>query len=182
MHHMNSEEISTFWEFERKRYRMNQKPLIFKEVYDEFIGNKIKPVREDWDNGADDWFLIDFARPDQDWEEWRIGRATKEEDKTETEKLAHASWENCRAACLEHEQCYMFNWHNQCCSMHRSFKLGKPEQIDYEEDMRTISGWNVDKIQSWIEEQGQCGDRVEWPGPVSEALLQEKWSQVRAAP
>lgn len=170
---MNSEEISTFWEFERKRYRTNQKPLIFREVYDEFIGNKIQPLRVDWDNAADDWFLIDFDRTDYMWEPWRLGRATKNEHKTEAEKTAHISWENCRAACLEHEYCYMFNWHNQCCSMHRSWKLGKPVKKEEDENMRTISGWNMDKIKAWIEQLGQCGDRVEWPEPVKMALWEE---------
>lgn len=167
---MNSEEISSFWEFERKRYRTNQKPLIFSEVYDEFFGSKLQPVREDWDNAADDWFYIDFDRPEHTWEEWRIGRSVQEEVKSETEKIAHASWESCRAACLEHEECYQFNWHNQCCAMHRSFKLGKPMKKELDENMRTISGWNVDKITKWIEEQGQCDDRVEWPDPVREVL------------
>lgn len=173
---MNSEEISTFWEFERKRYRTNQKPLIFSEVYDEFIGSKIKPFREDWDNAADDWFLIDFGRTDYAWEEWRIGRATREEFKTETEKTAHINWENCRAACLEHQSCFMFSWHNQCCSMHKSWRLGKPVRKAEDENMRTISGWNMDRIKAWIEQQGQCGDNVDWPEPVKWALYEEKAS------
>lgn len=177
---MNSEEISTFWEFERKRYRTNQKPLIFSEVYDEFIGSKIQPFRADWDNAADDWFYIDFERPDHAWEEWRIQRARKEEEKDETEKVAHTSWENCRAACLENDGCYQFSWHDYCCSMHRSFRLGKPVKKEPDESMRTISGWNIDKINKWKEEQGQCGDRVEWPAPVRDALMEEKLSQ--AAP
>lgn len=170
---MNSEEISSFWEFERKRYRTNQKPLIFKEVFEEFVGSKLTSVREDWDNAADDYFYIDFDRTDYRWEEWRIGRAAKEETKTETDKVAHVNWENCRAACLEQDRCFQFSWHNQCCSMHRSFKLGKPMRKAHDENMRTISGWNVEKINKWIEEHGQCGDRVEWPDPVKGAIYNE---------
>ncbi|CAN8104016.1 unnamed protein product [Discula destructiva] len=163
MHHMNSEEISSFWEFERKRYRTNPKPLVFSEVYEEFFGSKLQPVREDWDNASDDWFYIDLNRPEYTWEEWRKDRAVKGEKKKETEKVAHASWESCRVACLEHNDCFQFSWHNECCAMHRSFKLGKPMKKEAEETMRTISGWNVDKMKRWIAQEGQCGDRVEWP-------------------
>lgn len=173
MHHMNSEEISSFWEFERKRYRTNQNPLIFAEVYDEFFGAKLQPVREDWENAADDWFYIDFNRIGHEWEDWRIGRAAKEEDKKEGEKVAHASWEGCRAACLEHGECFQFSWHDECCAMHRSFRLGKPVKKEQETRLRTVSGWNVDKINTWIEQQGQCGDRVQWPDPVRESMRRE---------
>lgn len=168
---MNSEEISSFWEFERRRYRTNQKPLVFSEVYDEFVGSKLQNTREDWDNGSDDWFYIDFDSEDQSWEEWRVNRAVEEDKKSEPEKTAHLSWEDCRAACLEHDECFQFSWHNECCAMHRSFKLGKPVKKDKEENMRTMSGWHLDKIQAWIDENGDCSDRVEWPAVVREHLL-----------
>lgn len=170
---MSSEEISSFWEFERKRYRTNQKPLIFSEIYDEFFGEKLQPVREDWENGADDWFYIDFDRPGHTWEDWRIGRSTKEEAKTETEKVAHVSWEGCRSACLEHNECFQFSWHDECCGMHRNFRLGKPVKKEQDTKLRTVSGWNVDKIKSWIDQHGMCGDRVEWPDAVKEFMESE---------
>lgn len=173
MHHMNSEEISSFWEFERKRYRTNKEPLVFKEVYEHFFGSKLQPVREHWDNGSGDWFYIDFARAEYTWEPWRIDRSVKEEDKSETQKGAHASWEGCRAACLEHKWCFQFNWHDECCGMHSSFMLGKPMKKEAVERMRTVSGWNVDRINRWIEEEGQCGERVEWPDTVKEVLRNE---------
>lgn len=48
MHHMNSEEISAFWRFERRRYRTNKKPLLFGEVFDEFLTSKISSRCDDW--------------------------------------------------------------------------------------------------------------------------------------
>lgn len=170
MHHMNSEEISSFWEFERKRYRTNHKPLLFSEVYDEFIASKLNTVREDWDNGADEWMYIDFDSEEHSWEDWRIGRSKKEDEKSDVEKAAHASWEGCRAACLEHEECFQFMWHDECCAMRRNFRLGTPVKKDEHEKHRYISGWDVDKIKKWISQYGDCGDRVEWPDPVKPFL------------
>ncbi|KAF3765667.1 family 31 glycosyltransferase [Cryphonectria parasitica EP155] len=170
MHHMNSEEISSFWDFERKRYRTNHKPLVFSEVYDEFISSKLRDVREDWDNASDGWFYIDTESKDHAWEDWRIRKAKKEDEKTELGKAAHASWEGCRAACLEHDDCFQFMWHNECCAMHADFKLGKPVKKEDKEKQRYISGWDVDKVKSWIAEKGDCGDRVEWPDVVKPFL------------
>lgn len=166
---MNSEEISAFWEFERRRYRTNQKPLVFREVYEEFIAPNIREIREDWDNGSEDWFYID-AESAHESPEWRVNRAKKEEDKSETEKSAHVNWENCHAACLEHEECFQFTWHDESCAMHRTFRMGKPVKKESEEKKRTISGWNIDRIKEWIKSHGDCEGKTEWPDAVRQAL------------
>lgn len=169
MHHMNSEEISSFWEFERRRYRTNQSPLIFSEVYEEFLGHKLQDSREDWENGAEEWFYLDAESTEHEWEQWRLDRAVPDEDKSETERSAHVSWEGCRDACLEHDECFQYSWHDECCSMDRSFRLGKPARGADDEKMRTMSGWNVDKIKVWMDANDDCEKRVDWPDPVKEA-------------
>lgn len=182
MHHMNSEEISMFWEYERRRYRRDQKPLIFKEVFQDLVHPRLQTNRDDWDNGSDDWFYIDFDRPDHQWEEWRVGRSVLEEKKTETEKTAHESWQNCQAACLEHEQCFQYFWHNQVCAFHSSFRLGWPRKASEDETLRHISGWNLEKIDRWVEENGDCGDRVDWPDLVRIAIERETQPEVPTLP
>ncbi|KUI67521.1 hypothetical protein VM1G_03633 [Cytospora mali] len=162
MHHMNSEEVSAFWEFERRRYANNQRPLVFKEIYHWFLEQKLVPMRDDWDNQSDDWFYIDFDAQDHEWEDWRIERAVKEEEKSEVEKKAHESFEDCIIACEAHSECFQFNWQNDCCGMMSSFRLGTPVKKEDEEKRRAKSGWNITKIKKWVEEQGEC-DEVIWP-------------------
>lgn len=172
MHHMNSEEISSFWEFERRRYRTHQMPLVFSEVYHEFIAPQLRDVREDWDNASDDFFLLDFNKTDPEWEVWRMDRSIREDEKTEAEKVAHTSWENCRAACLQRENCYQWYWHDEVCSMQTNFRLGRPMKKEEEEIHRSTSGWDIEKINKWIAEEGQCAGRVEWPDVVKYAIHQ----------
>lgn len=169
MHHMNSEEISSFWEFERRRYQTQQMPLVFAEVYQEFIAPQIRDMREDWDNASDEFFLLDFDMP---WEDWRKDRAVTEEMKSEADKVGHTSWEACREACMQRDNCYQWYWHDEVCCMQTNFRLGRPMKKEEEPVRRSISGWNVDKINRWIEEAGQCGSRVEWPDVVKYAINQ----------
>lgn len=174
MHHMNSEEISMFWEFERRRYRKNQKPLLFKEVFEELVQPRLQPNRDDWDNQSDDWFYIDFNRAEYQWEEWRVGRSVLEEFKTETEKKAHENWENCQAACYEHDECFQYFWHNEVCAFHRSIRLGTPRKPSDDVTLRHVSGWNLGKINQWLEENGECNNTVYWPDLVRVAIEKEQ--------
>ncbi|KAJ0125242.1 glycosyltransferase family 31 protein [Diaporthe amygdali] len=162
MHHMSSEEVSAFWEFERQRYTRTQEPLLLKEVYYEYFEPKLVPVREDWDNQSDNLYYIDLDSPDHTWEDWRITRAPREEDKSELEKLAHLSADDCARACDEHNDCMQYSYKNDCCGMKGSFQLGKPVKRPQEEKERMTSGWAVAKIERWIEQQGDCED-VSWP-------------------
>ncbi|ROW06776.1 hypothetical protein VMCG_04145 [Cytospora schulzeri] len=162
MHHMNSEEVSEFWEFERRRYAKNQRPLVLKEVYHAFMEPKLVKMREDWDNQSDDWFYIDFDAQDHSWEDWRVGRAVGEEDKSELQKKAHESFDDCARACEEHDECFQFVWQDDCCGMKRSIMLGRPVKKDNEEKKRPKSGWDVVKIKKWVEDQGEC-KQVIWP-------------------
>ncbi|GAP93393.2 putative glycosyltransferase family 31 protein [Rosellinia necatrix] len=50
MHHMDSEEISTVWQFEQTR--KTNGILLIRDLYDSLIAPKMQRTREDWDNGA----------------------------------------------------------------------------------------------------------------------------------
>lgn len=163
MHHMSSEEVSEFWEFERKRASKTQDPLLFKHIYHEYFEPKLIPVRQDWDNNSDGWFYVDLESPDHDREDWRIDRSTKEEDKSELQKLAHLSADECARACDEHVDCFQWSYVNECCGMKKSFQLGRPVKRPKEDKERMTSGWPVSKIDRWIGLQGECKE-VHWPG------------------
>lgn len=164
MHHMNAEEISTFWEYEHKRYSdpsLPQPPPVMriKDIYHEFFAPRMQPERADWDNLADDRFFLDeSANKHQDWQ---LNRA-KKEDLTEEEKVAHLSFGNCRKACEADRSCFSFQYKDGVCGFSWAWKLGHPVKRESTDEKRTMSGWAVEKINAWIEQQGECGP-VKWP-------------------
>lgn len=91
-----------------------------------------------------------------DWEEWRIDKSTKEENKSELQKLAHLSADDCARACDEHVDCFQWSYVNECCAMKTTFELGKPVKRPKEDKMSMPSGWPVTKIDRWVESQGEC--------------------------
>ncbi|OLN93286.1 hypothetical protein CCHL11_08326 [Colletotrichum chlorophyti] len=164
MHHMNAEEISTFWEYEHKRYadpNLPKPPPVtrIKDIYHAFLEPRLQAERADWDNLADDRFFLDVSSGKH--EDWQIGRA-KTEDLSPVEKVAHLSFENCGKACEPDEGCFSYQFKDGVCSHSWSFKLGHPVKRASPDEKRTISGWDVRKIKAWIEKQGDCGP-VKWP-------------------
>ncbi|OHF00075.1 hypothetical protein CORC01_04721 [Colletotrichum orchidophilum] len=164
MHHMNAEEISTFWEYEHKRYAdpsLPQPPPVMriKDIYHEFFAPRMQPERADWDNLADDQFFLDeSANKHQDWQ---LNRA-KKEDLTNEEKVAHLSFGHCRKACETDKSCFSFQYKDGVCGFSWAWKLGHPVKRESTDEKRTMSGWAVEKINTWIEQQGECGP-VKWP-------------------
>lgn len=178
MHHLNSEEINSFWHFERKREHAKlfpspqhpppkslRRPLILKDIYDEFVSPYLLPLREDWDNRADNRFYLDTETdPNRNWDDWYVKRTKKPEEFNDYEKVAHRSAEDCDRACksLKGDECFMWKWNDGACAMSGSFQMGKPVKKEGEERKRTMSGWDVEKIRAWIEKQGECG-KINWP-------------------
>jgi hypothetical protein len=161
---MNSEEISTFWEYERRRYAAQDlpsapPPLLIKDIYHEFLEPKLLESREDWDNLSDDVLYLDPSS--RQFEDWEIGRS-KKSDMNEFEQVAHLSFGHCRRACESLSDCFQFRYQNGICGTSWAFKLGKPVKKPYEEFMRWTSGWDVKKIDDWVEKQGDCSNWV-WP-------------------
>lgn len=165
---MNSEEISSFWEFERRRYAAQNLPtappvMTMRDIYTEFLAPKLQHKREDWDNLSDDWYYLDKEAKDHEWEDWRVGRMRDEADMNALEKEAHLSFEHCRKACESVDECFQFRWADDCCGFSKAFMLGKPVKKASDESKRSMSGWAVEKIHKWIEEQGEC-KKIQWPG------------------
>ncbi|KAL2017421.1 hypothetical protein VTK56DRAFT_2223 [Thermocarpiscus australiensis] len=168
MHHMNSEEINTFWHFERKR-RLAQaeagtsRPLLLKDIFEEYLAPNLISTREDWDNNADNRFYLD-TEGDREWEDWQLNRMKNKDEYNEFENKAHRSFEDCGAACksVGPDECFMYRYRNGECSFSNAFQLGKPVKKESDDRKRTMSGWDVEKINAWIQEYGAC-DRAYWP-------------------
>lgn len=185
MHHLNSEEISPFWEFERKHWTSHAAAaaaaaatatagvktpaaptITIKDIYHEFLAPRLKAVREDWDNDASDAFFLD---PDPlgahafDWKQ--LGGSVPHESKSELQRAAHGSFGACAAACEELPDCFRFRWGDGSCGIGRAFLLGAPAPRGGDADRRTVSGWKVERIRAWIGEQPDC-TRPVWPIPT----------------
>lgn len=170
MHHMNSEEISSFWDLERRHYQKSQKPLLYSEVFAQLVRPQLRDRRDDWDNHSDDWYYIDLERKDHKWEKWRVDKSPKPEDRSEAESVAHRGPDECRAACDERPECFQWSWSDESCAMKRTFRMGKPVRRGDDDKKRVFSGWNLGRIEKWTSGNAPCDDRVGWPALVSKEL------------
>ncbi|KAK9414523.1 hypothetical protein SUNI508_11096 [Seiridium unicorne] len=163
MHHMNSEEISSFWEFEKQFYE-GQEPgtnrtLLLKDIYKHFVEPKLEARRDDWDNLSEDMYFLDPNA--KEYESWQLGR-TKMGGISDAEKNAHKSFDDCAKMCNEVDECFQFRFQDGICSYQRGFLLGKPRRSEDDESKRWMSGWAVDKIKAWVDEHKDC-ERPLWP-------------------
>ncbi|KAK4233087.1 glycoprotein-N-acetylgalactosamine 3-beta-galactosyltransferase 1 [Achaetomium macrosporum] len=167
MHHLNAEEINMFWHFERRNQLVRTKsgksrPLILKDIFEEFVVLHLNEIRRDWDNMARDRVYLD--RKAQMWDDGQLARMKKAEDYNKYEKKAHLSFEDCAAACksLPYGECFQYKYQNGVCTMGRAITLGNPIRREEEEDQRIISGWDVEKIRAWVRKHSRC-DKINWP-------------------
>ncbi|KAK8095002.1 hypothetical protein PG997_001687 [Apiospora hydei] len=177
MHHLNSQEISSFWEYERDFFQPHdssarsslstppQRTLLLKDIYTHFFAPKMQSSREDWDNLSDDVLYVDLSTSTDSkgrkLETWELDRA-KKGPMTQVERKAHKSFEDCRAMCEAANDCFQFLYHAGVCAKSFSFKLGHPNRSEQSPAYRWRSGWNVPKINKWIERQGECKKPI-WP-------------------
>ncbi|KAK8133346.1 hypothetical protein PG984_005358 [Apiospora sp. TS-2023a] len=169
MHHLNAEEVSSFWEYERDFFQprdntrslTTQRTLLLKDIYTHYFAPKMQGSREDWDNLSDDVFYIDRARTDRKWDSFELERA-KKGPMSQVERKAHKSFEDCRAMCEAVDACFQFLYQDGLCASSFSFKLGKPNRSEQSPAKRWRSGWIVPKINKWIERQGECKKPI-WP-------------------
>lgn len=165
MHHMNAEEINSFWHFERKQMRKpTTRPLLIRDIYDEFLAPHLNETRADWDNLADNRYYLDMESG-RNWPDWQLKRTKKAEDYNEQEKNAHKSFADCGAACksLGADECFRYKYVDGVCSISNAFIMGKPVKPADDDKDRTMSGWDMDKIKAWVAEQPACSDDVKWP-------------------
>ncbi|KAI2601780.1 glycosyltransferase family 31 protein [Hypoxylon sp. NC1633] len=156
-------------EFEKRFYESRKEKHLamrFQDIYKEFVASKLLARRYDWDNVSEDVLYLDPDNANHHYEQWQKNRAKKLNKQLQVafvEMNAHKSFEDCRTLCYATENCFQFSYNNGICAYHKSFRLGKPTKISDKEEENWISGWNVEKIMTWIKEQGECKD-VLWPG------------------
>jgi hypothetical protein len=168
MHHMNAEELNTFWHFERRAVAEspNHRPLVMKDIYTAFLLPHLNATRSDWDNLADNRYYLDQSDPSRTWDDWKVQRMKKASEYNEHEREAHKSFEHCAAACrsLPGEECFSYRYEDGECVIGNAFALGKPvKRKKGATGKGVMSGWDVERIRTWIEKQGTSCGKVRWP-------------------
>ncbi|KAI1409974.1 glycosyltransferase family 31 protein [Hypoxylon sp. FL1857] len=169
MHHMEPEEISSFWMFEKRFYESQGSPgsvIRFKDIYEEFVKPKLLPERYDWDNLSEDVLYLDPNHPERYTQQQktkdRTTKLLKQFHITAVEKDAYKSFKHCSLLCSSVRNCFQFSYHNGACAYNKSFRLGKPaRKVDNKEE-RWISGWEHRRIYEWADQHRSCKEPV-WP-------------------
>lgn len=170
LHHINSEEIDTFWKFEHDFYAAQHKagvekprPLVAKDIFTHFVAPRLRSKMDDWDNLSEDTMYFNVNDTSRTWENWQINRMKKAEDYNDLERQAHLSVEDCQAACksLKADDCFQWKYSDGICYTRRAMSLGHPVKVK-EGAKGMTSGWDVEKIAEWIEKEGEC-TKIYWP-------------------
>lgn len=157
MHHIGSEEVSSFhqWEVERKFAA----PLRIKDIYHRFIAPQLEATRVNWDNLSDDTLYFDAEAGD--YTEWQENHR-KADGLNEEEERAHLSYDDCAAACHSVDGCMQFSFSDNVCSTSWTIKHGHPLEPRDEGHGQRISGWDIEKINNWVKDHDDCGE-ISWP-------------------
>ncbi|KHN94099.1 uncharacterized protein MAM_08029 [Metarhizium album ARSEF 1941] len=159
LHHVNGEEINDLYAFERKQ--QFAKSITIKDVYDRFVANHLRESRSDWDNGSEDVYYLD--REAKSYGESELDKA-KTGDLSAQEREAHKSSAGCKEACYSQEDCFQWRHRDGICGLaYGKIRLGDAVKGDGDEVTRSSSGWHMERINKWVDEQGSCHETYEWP-------------------
>lgn len=156
MHHMSSQDVSDLDAFEREH--KFQSIMRIKDLYHRFFEPQLVSVRADWDNLSDDIYYLDTSADHEDWEIERAQRTRL----SPLEKTAHFSFDACRRACLSSINCFQWRFRQGVCVTSLSFRHGNTMPVEARMGDKWMSGWNIDKIKQWVQNNDDCGD-YPWP-------------------
>ncbi|KAI1480835.1 glycosyltransferase family 31 protein [Daldinia eschscholtzii] len=154
-------------DFEQRFYQSRGVPrpiMRFKDIYHEFVAPKLVARRDDWDNLSEDVVYLDPNHSGRypKWQQNRAKKPYRQVRAAAVELDAHKSFEHCRKLCDSSHDCFQFSYHDGVCAYNTSIRLGKPAPKMINGEERWVSGWNIERIRTWVEEQGQCREPV-WP-------------------
>jgi hypothetical protein len=158
MNQLGSEELSALYAFERERKFAS--PMRIRDLYHHFVAPRLAPIRPDWDNLSDDVFYLSIS--ENTYDHYQLRKA-KLEGLTPLEKLAHVSFDSCQRACRADSACLQYRYHNGVCGFSWTIKYGLPKPKVSQISDRWMSGWDMDKIQIWVQEHDECDDGIQWP-------------------
>lgn len=163
MHHLSTEELSSFFEYETAYYASlpdssTPTPMLLRTIHDAFFAPRLAPRREDWDNLSFDRLYLNTTDAAGNPAKKKKKKVVAEDKKTtEEQREAHLSFEHCRRACEADAKCFQFSFGDGVCAFGESMKVGAPAP-----GKGNMAGWDVDKIKGWVEEHDSCPE-VLWP-------------------
>ncbi|KAF1932049.1 glycosyltransferase family 31 protein [Didymella exigua CBS 183.55] len=119
----------------------HERPLLYKDLLFSYLGNFSQ--RDDWDAAFDAGFQLDVN------------------------STVHSSLDACEAGCFAHHECQQYTWHGAHCYYLRALYIGRAKEPDgyhEEEDRKYVSGWDINKIQTWSL-QHTCEEGLHWVKP-----------------
>ncbi|UKZ77311.1 hypothetical protein TrVFT333_005031 [Trichoderma virens FT-333] len=158
MHHVGSEELSDLYAFERERNFAF--PMRIRDLYHQFVAPQLEPLRPDWDNTSSDVLYLNTSSAIYDDEQ--LSKA-KTQHLSHLEEMAHDSFESCRAACQADKDCLQYRFHQGICGFGMRITHGHPKPREDDALNRWMSGWDIDKIQAWVQKHDICDDKIDWP-------------------
>ncbi|KAF1982517.1 glycosyltransferase family 31 protein [Aulographum hederae CBS 113979] len=149
LHHVRDGELDETerWVAGWMASRKEQRPLLFEDLF-ATISPRLASKTEDWDNKSEDKLLY----PPND--------VNYRSPSTLLEGAAHASLEDCRAACEDNKQCLQYMFHHNICSLNYKVRLGERRTPEGEGERRGgswTSGWLMERIEEY-KMRHQCYD------------------------
>lgn len=156
LHGVSSAVMDAMWNLERQWSK--DRPILYKDLYNHFLSDPFPTTKERWDNSCpgSSFFIKDIP-----------GIET-----------AGKSIESCAEACNSSSTCFQYLYRRGKCSLNSCFTWGK-----YPDPVRHVtSGWQTDRINQWIETQGDC-EAIDWiehsqdrpTGDFDFAAFQPEW-------
>ncbi|RYC58455.1 hypothetical protein CHU98_g7754 [Xylaria longipes] len=128
-HHMNPEDIYSYWDFDRSWNSQEQGLPRHGDLFRHMVFPQIKDEKSDWDNLSAD------------------------------EISENASFVECREMCENQADCLQFSLAGSTCKTSKAVKLGKQQIPAQESDERVYSGWILGRIGSFMEAmEASCKD------------------------
>jgi hypothetical protein len=125
--------------------------MLWKDVFDYFVKDNLRAVREEWENYSGDAMFTPNPELDFHGRKW--------DELTDIERSSPESPERCKALCQSDENCLQWQHHGAECQINFSIKLGKARTGEGAE--KWVSGWNLARIQKFRTDMKNCPE-VDW--------------------
>ena len=141
LHKTDPGPMKDLWIWDNGQRQQHERPLLYRDLLFSFHGNFSQ--RENWDAAFDAGFQLD------------------------DDSIVHTSLQACETGCFSNEECWQYTWHGSHCYYSRALYIGRykePDGYHNETDRKYISGWDLDKIQTWSV-KNTCEEGPHWVKP-----------------
>ncbi|KAI1738389.1 hypothetical protein F4680DRAFT_426006 [Xylaria scruposa] len=147
-HHMTQPEFYIMWQFETEwlYYKKDTATLRFRDIFNSAIGPQLQSELSGWDN-----IPTGTEYSDEAFEK------LSDENRhafSQTERMAQASFEDCRAVCESKTSCIQFSYTSRKCVISNELRIGNAAGHNKENSAR--SGWIMTRVIQSLEQMDQA--------------------------